>query len=278
MYDRKNEVILTMICDCLKIINADGAAEDKELSKLISFVDIWTLGENSRELVAYVIDHDGEITPDYTGVNVEAYIDTAYRILVSASKISSKSIFEFTKIAQRLNASENLINDYLSNIDLRINSKMPKNGLKLVTEVKKISTNKIGAFARAYEDLARLREEYASVDLSTTDYETKMIMMAYAYALRTSAAGLLGQGIWGWEELIAAIQEFQRFQHLTIHTKDFQETAADQAQELWESYDERLKRDVLSRLTVPFLIAKPYSIPIARDMGFSYDLNEIIEE
>ena len=74
--------------------------------------------------------------------------------------------------------------------------------------------------------------------------------MAYAYARRSVAAGLLYQGVFSLDQFRHVNDVFIAFQINTGHTAEFQEAAFDQAAELTSSYDPRLDRNILSLLVV----------------------------
>lgn len=84
---------------------------------------------------------------------------------------------------------------------------------------------------------------------SIENYTTPMLKMAYAYARRSAAAGLFLQGIFAKNMFEHVQQVFQAFQLDTGHTVEFQEKAAAQANELMQSYDPRLTKDVVDFMT-----------------------------
>lgn len=84
---------------------------------------------------------------------------------------------------------------------------------------------------------------------SIENYTTPMLQMAYAYARRSAAAGLFLQGIFSRNMFDHVQQVFQAFQLNTGHTAAFQEKAAAQANELLQSYDPRLTKDVVGFMT-----------------------------
>lgn len=77
-----------------------------------------------------------------------------------------------------------------------------------------------------------------------------LILMAYAYARRTVAAGLFLQGVFNREHYSQASQVFRAIQLQTGHTVEFQEEAARQANELLSSYDLRIDKQIVSFITM----------------------------
>ncbi len=102
---------------------------------------------------------------------------------------------------------------------------------------------------------------------------TNIHKMAYAYARRSAAAGLCIQGIWGEEEYIYTCNIFLNFQQITEHSIEFQEKAADQAVELFQSYDSRFTRKVFARLSA-IVNLNPN---ITKEKGEYIDVNTILK-
>ena len=113
---------------------------------------------------------------------------------------------------------------------------------RLVTLVEKIDEHD-SVFGRIQNDLALYIE-------SVGENEDGLRKMAYAYARRTSAAGLYLQGIWNKEEYDYSSSMFKKFQMVTGHTTEFQMQANQQALELYESYDRRLTHELTSAIII----------------------------
>lgn len=111
--------------------------------------------------------------------------------------------------------------------------------MRLIHIVKKSNNLIEGTFANINNDLNE------SIDLSLPP----LIVMAYAYARRTAAAGLFLQGVFSLENYLHASNMFKRYQLLTGQSYEFQEEAAAQADELLQSYDERLDRTTNTLIT-----------------------------
>ena len=114
-------------------------------------------------------------------------------------------------------------------------------GGRLIHYVKKTHNLQCGIFGNISDDLG---EAINRDDLSP------MVKMAYAYARRSVAAGLLYQGVFSLDQFRHVNDVFIAFQINTGHTAEFQEAAFDQAAELTSSYDPRLDRNILSLLVV----------------------------
>jgi hypothetical protein len=273
-------ILSTLVRDCLFIIKADGAIEEQEIERLESVLQPIMLDSDPKSMISYVvnsIDHIENIYPkDDHGL--QTFLDATYKVLISSSQISSKAINEFSKISTRMGVSNTAIFDeYLENIDLRIHNTNNSINLTLKDGVKKLSVNELGVFARAYEDLGVFTEDYTELVLEDATYDEKLLMMAYAYARRSVSCALVAQGIWGWAELAHQVKLFKNFQFKTIQTKDFQESANDQAEDFINSYDERLLRSVVSKIVAPVLMTMQLSPKTARDYGITYTLDEMLE-
>lgn len=105
---------------------------------------------------------------------------------------------------------------------------------RLVDVVIKSNNINVGTFGNIYNDLGE----------STISYDTPLLLMSYAYARRTAAAGLFLQGIFNKNMFDYVQQIFKSFQINTIHTIEFQIQAAKESDILLQSYDSRLTKDV----------------------------------
>lgn len=272
--------ILTLIRDCILIIKADGVVEDEEIERLDSVLQPTLNGIESRPIIDYLFNNMREVEQAYPvdSYGIKFFLDAAYKVLISASKISSKAITEFSKIADRLGVADTgFFEEFLENIDARMYKQHDDNSLSLIQEVDKLSINGLGVFAQAYEDLGGFSDKYVNLDLSVATHDEKLLMMAYAYARRSVGCALVAQGVWGLEELMPSIKMFYNFQTKTGQTKEFQESANDQAEEFIISYDERLTRSAMSRIATPIIIAMQQSAPTASDYGITYTIDEMLE-
>lgn len=107
--------------------------------------------------------------------------------------------------------------------------------VRLVNLVQKEYNQPEGIFANINNDLNE----------SITNYSEKyspLAMMAYAYARRTAAEGLLLQGIFTRSDYKYVSEMFKIMQLQTGHTVEFQEEACEHAIEFLQSYDKRLDK------------------------------------
>lgn len=111
--------------------------------------------------------------------------------------------------------------------------------MRLIDVVRKTHHLPAGTFANISDDLGA----------AIGPHLPPLVQMAYAYARRTVAAGLLYQGVFSLADYQYIYTIFQGFQLKTGHTVEFQEEAFDQAVELLQSYDPRLNKE-LCRLIV----------------------------
>ncbi len=117
-----------------------------------------------------------------------------------------------------------------------------KKNLRLEDLVEKKYNTKEGVFVNIMNDLAK----FSSSD-NLTD---KLVKMSYAYARRTSGAGLYLQGILTRDDFNYQQMMFQIFQQKTEHSVEFQEKAAEIANNFLLSYDARLTRNMISLITI----------------------------
>ena len=125
------------------------------------------------------------------------------------------------------------------------------NKLRLVDVIKKTNNLQEGIFANINNDL----NDHLPPD------SPPIIMMAYAYARRTAAAGLFLQGVFDRDVYNHASNIFKSMQLQTNHTIEFQQEAAQQAFELLHSYDSFLdKKDIMMMTSMVELdkTFKPY--------------------
>lgn len=127
---------------------------------------------------------------------------------------------------------QKIINDYAGQND-------GENSLRLIDVIKKTNHFIEGIFANINSDL----NEHISTD------SPPIILMAYAYARRTVAAGLFLQGVFSREDYAQSSKKFKTFQMATGHSVEFQEEAAEQAYELLGSYDPRLNKEMIVLIT-----------------------------
>lgn len=113
--------------------------------------------------------------------------------------------------------------------------------MKLVDLVKKEYDQPEGIFANINNDLNESATNYL-------DKYSPLALMAYAYARRTAAEGLLLQGVFTREDYNYVSKMFQKMQLQTGHTVEFQEEAAKQALEFLKSYDKRIDKKVMQCL------------------------------
>lgn len=106
--------------------------------------------------------------------------------------------------------------------------------MRLIDVVSKTHHLPAGTFANISDDLGA----------AIGPHLPPLVQMAYAYARRTVAAGLLFQGVFSLADYQYIYTIFQGFQLKTGHTVEFQEAAAAQSIELLQSYDPRLTKEL----------------------------------
>lgn len=85
------------------------------------------------------------------------------------------------------------------------------------------------------------------------------LLMAYGYTRRTIASALLIQGGVDKETYTQTASLFRDIQVQTIHTVEFQEQAARDAEAFMATYDPRIDRDVIGRVVGLAKAFKPFS-------------------
>lgn len=115
------------------------------------------------------------------------------------------------------------------------------NSKRLIHYVNKTHNLQCGIFGNISDDLG---------DTIKRDDLTPLVKIAYAYARRAVAAGLLYQGIFSLSEFKHVYDVFKAYQIDTGHTVEFQEAACDQAVELLMSYDKRLNKQFQTYIIV----------------------------
>lgn len=135
---------------------------------------------------------------------------------------------------------------------------------RLIHYVNKTHNLQCGIFGNISDDLG---------DVIKRNDLSPMVRMAYAYARRAVAAGLLYQGVFSLNDFRHVNDVFKSFQITTGHTVEFQESAFDQAAELTSTYDKRLDRKLLSLLVIGALDLSENSMEPRYLPGapFSYD-------
>jgi hypothetical protein len=265
----------TLIRDCLVMITSDGKIEPSEIESLESLVSQLIGGQDSQPIISYIIDHMDEIESIYPGENnlKEFYIDYVYRVATSASSINDRTVKAFVEIANNLNLPEHIFKSYLEEIIGQIGAE--SSPVSLVHLVKKISNNELGVFANIMDDLG-IFSQNLDYDLDSANDEEKMHFMAYAYARRSVGAALVAQGVWGESELEHQIKFFGSTQIRTIHTRNFQEMASKQANELIQSYDDRLTLSLVSSIIIPFISKPPEETEYPKDLGSIVSADDLI--
>jgi len=157
---------------------------------------------------------------------------------------------------------------FLDNLFSSSQSNKKSEKLRLIECVKKNDFSDGGVFVNLYNDLGTYIE-------SAGEHEDSLRKMAYAYARRCAGAGLCAQGIWGEEELSYNLKIFHSFQQLTGQTVEFQETAAAQSIELIESYDSRLKKELVHGIVS--MIENSNNPSLAKENGRILTVDELIE-
>ncbi len=147
--------------------------------------------------------------------------------------------------------------------------------LRLMDVVKKTNDLSEGIFANVNNDL----------NASMCDVFPPLVMMAYGYAKRTTAAGLFLQGIFSRDEYNQATTIFKALQQTTGQSVEFQKEAAAQSCELLESYDKRLDKNAIVLITsmvannqAPVVNGKqriPYEVVLAAIQGAVKRINEV---
>ena len=152
--------------------------------------------------------------------------------------------------------------------------KKKKGTLKEIIE-KKSSVSQ-GVFGNINNDLNEgLHNGGYSIE-NIHDYDDKLILMSYAYARRTVAAGLVLQGTFSIQDFQQAQKIFQIIQVETIHTKEFQELASALGHDYILSYDKQLTIDILYAILVPVLENHSDDIKTAKNLGIEYTYQDII--
>lgn len=147
----------------------------------------------------------------------------------------------FTKSANRGNAGARAaLNELMEDDDFDDDD----SELRLIDVIEKTNNLLEGVFANINNDLGEHFSTQNKVSSSSP-----MILMAYAYARRTAAAGLFLQGVFDRETYAIASNTFKAMQLQTGHTVEFQEEAARQANELLSSYDSRLDKQTIGTIT-----------------------------
>lgn len=147
--------------------------------------------------------------------------------------------------------------------------------VRLEDIVKKRNNLPEGIFGNINNDLNDTMVELGySVD-NLNDNE-KLILMSYAYARRTAAAGLVLQGVFSIQDFQHAQKTFQAIQVQTIHTREFQELASSLAGSYIMSYDGRLTVDMLNKILIPVLQNHSDDVKTAKDLGVLYSYEDII--
>jgi len=116
-----------------------------------------------------------------------------------------------------------------------------KKSSSLLSEVQKKENSEYGVFVNITNDLSDLSENY-ELD------NDPLILMAYAYARRSAAAGLYLQGLCGKDVFDYVQNIFLHCQHKTEQSKEFQIEAANQSGELLLSYSPLLTEISISIL------------------------------
>ena len=254
--------IHTFVRDSFELIISDGEMDEKRLEALKSYLIQFDDGTNGNPIdhaenfivsVLRSIEEVENVYPHKEG-ELDGYLESLYRI-ANSSIISEELIDAFIRVASRANIEPNDLNKYIESL---VNKSDGSDNKQLVNAVKKISENPSGVFAQIYEDLGAFIDDFSfehippgeSVDY-VKDEELLLLIMAYAYARRTAGACLNAQGIHSNAELDHCVKVFQSIQIQTIHTKEFQQHAAELSHELIQSYDHRLSKNVLVALSVP---------------------------
>lgn len=140
---------------------------------------------------------------------------------------------------------------------------------KLIDVVKKIDTSNLGVLARVYNDLGTYSD---SVNWEDEDPKRKM---AYAYARRIAAAGLVLQGIWKREDYNYNKTMFVSYQHTTGQSREFQDAAGEQARELMRSYDSRITDTAVYNMVS---LLETNGIPLPHESGKLLSFDELITQ
>lgn len=140
---------------------------------------------------------------------------------------------------------------------------------KLIDVVKKDDESNLGVFARVYNDLGHYAD---NVDW---DEENPKRKMAYAYARRIAAAGLVLQGIWTKKEYDYNKNMLLSYQHTTGQSKGFQDEAGEQARELMRSYDSKITDVAIYNM---ISLMETNGIPLAHESGKLLSSDELIAQ
>jgi hypothetical protein len=233
----------------------------------------------SQDRITFIISNFNDMKNCYP-TNEEdkrSYIKALYLMIMADSKIDKNEVSYLKTIAKRLKLSNTTLSSILKELENQkiINNNSTENHLTLKNIVKKRNNLPEGIFANINNDLNDASREF---DYSTenADYGEKLILMSYAYARRTVAAGLVLQGIFSIKDFQHAQKIFHSIQIETIHTKEFQELAFSLANQYILSYDTRLTLDVLQKITFPVMQNHSDEVKTAKDLGIVYSYEDII--
>jgi len=140
---------------------------------------------------------------------------------------------------------------------------------RLVSLIEKYSDSNKGVFFNIFEDIL----EYQLFN----DEISPLTEIAIAYTKRSCSAGMFTQGLHNYEIYNQARAEWLDTVKRTgqWNSKSFQSEAANQSFELFESYDIRLKKTLISAITTMVNAGKLISIA---DMGIQISVEEAIEK
>lgn len=106
-------------------------------------------------------------------------------------------------------------------------------------------------------------------DLAQCEFDWRraspQLLMAYGYARRTIAGSLLIQGVANKDTYNHTASLFKDIQPQTIHTVEFQEQAAREAEAFMATYDSRIDRVVTGRIVGLANAFKPFAALVPMD-------------
>lgn len=225
----------------------------------------------TQERLEYIVHNTNNIKNTYPLKEEELVLYLKYLILFvyGDEKIEEKEEEYFFGIVNKLNLDIEIINTFISN-------NFNQNKLSTLKDivVKKNNLSE-GIFADINNDL---NETFTNLEyrIEKLSYQEKLNYMAYAYARRTAAAGLVLQGVFDLKDFKHAQKFFESIQIQTIHTKEFQENAANYANKYILSYDNRLNINFLKQILVT-VYKYPENFKVNKDNGIYYTYEEILE-
>jgi TPR repeat protein len=215
----------------------------------------------------------------YNKNQAKLWLSYAYTLAEADDDFEKQIKFYAKKSNIELDYNPNMMNDIevnprtaeLSNLYTDKISVVNYDKKKLIYVVEKKSQHAEGVFAKIYEDLGAFITQNL---MNSEDYEDKLMVMAYGYARRTTAAGLFLQGVFSKKDYIHSEDVFRGLQLQTGHTMKFQEDAFAQALNYIQSYDSRLTRELITKIV---LTARNEETVCIHDVGGYMSFEEVLK-